>query len=72
LFPLSNLIREGEIKGVSKNEKERDDVYYYYYSPSLTLLERGNKKGVSKKREGRYESCFIQLFPLSNSIREGE
>jgi hypothetical protein len=36
-----------ELKGVSKNEKERGDVYYstYYYSPSLTLLERGNKRG---------------------------
>jgi hypothetical protein len=27
---------------------------------------------VSKKREERYESCFTPLFPLSNSIREGE
>jgi hypothetical protein len=77
-----------ELKGVSKNSasltrthpflisfsKERGDAdnSFYYCSPSLIKLERGNKKGVSKKREGRCESCFIQLFPLFNSIREGE
>jgi len=40
--------------------------------PPLIQLERGNKKGVSKKREGRYEYILFQLFPLSNSIRKRE
>jgi hypothetical protein len=55
-------------------KKERDDAKVVLFNCSLFLneLERGNKKGVSKKRKGRYESCFIQLLPLSNSIREGE
>jgi len=55
-------------------EKERGDAdnSFYYCSPSLTLLERGNKKGVSKKRKGQCENCFIQLFPsLSQGYRGG-
>jgi hypothetical protein len=58
LFPLSNSIRKGELKEVSKNsasltqltpipsllKKERGDMYYstYYYSPSLIHLERAD------------------------------
>jgi hypothetical protein len=52
-------------------------IILFNCSPSLTLLERGNKKGVSKKERGDvkvvlFKSCFIQLFPLSNSFKEGE
>jgi hypothetical protein len=36
-------------------EKERGDANNFFpiVPPSLTLLERGNKKGVSKKIKGR-------------------
>jgi len=61
LFPLSNSVREGELKGVSKKERGDTKVVLFNCSSSLTLLERGNKKGVSKKRGWRCENCFIQL-----------
>jgi hypothetical protein len=46
-------------------EKERGDTnnFFYYCSPSLTELERGNKKGVSEKREGRYENILFLIVP---------
>jgi hypothetical protein len=87
LFPLSNSIREGELKGVSKNPasltqltpipsllKKRGAIVIKI-KPLFSLsnsVREGELKGVSKKRERRSESCFIPLFPLSNSIREGE
>ena len=49
-------------------EKERGDMYYstYYCSPSLTLLERGNKKGVSKNTSiTQPTNCRWWLFTLS-------
>jgi hypothetical protein len=40
-------LERGNKKGVSKNEKERDDakVALFNCSPSLIQLERGNKRG---------------------------
>jgi len=44
LFPLFNPVREGELKWVSENEKEKGDVYYstHHYFPLFKSVREGN------------------------------
>jgi hypothetical protein len=46
LFPLSKSFREGELKGVSKNEKERGDADNFFPSfPLSNSVREGEFKG---------------------------
>jgi prenyltransferase beta subunit len=76
LFPLSNSSKEGKLKGVSKNKKERSDVYYstYYCSPSLSNQRGGVKGGELKMAMIKVVKTAVPpyLIPLSNSFGEGK
>jgi hypothetical protein len=48
LFPLSNSVREGELKGVSKKREGAIGKSFYSIVPLSNSFREGELKGVSK------------------------